>query len=148
MTPRCHYLQSAVERYREGLYDEAIDLAKLALEEQPALGKAWELVGMSHHAAGNDASAIHALEVATLLVPLSAVGQCVLSKCYMSRGHRELAGDMLRHLLSLDTLPPKLLPAIAAGLGSLGDLAMALEACRRAAAAEVDEGQPLYGMAH
>jgi hypothetical protein len=74
--------------------------------------------------------------------------QCVLAQCYAAVGHRELAGQMYRFVFSLPSLPDRLLPVVAEGLGQVGEFTLALEACRRAAACELDNGQPWYGMAH
>lgn len=133
---------------KDGRYQESLELACLQLQRSPDNGKLWEIRGLAHDALGHGASAIDALENATLLVPLSAAGQCVLAKCYESAGKRALARDMYHYLLSLESLPDSLWGVIAAGLGRVGDAALALEACRRAAARELDSGQPFFGMAH
>lgn len=134
--------------FREKQFNAMIELARPELERSPYDGKLWELCGMAFDAVGNSAKAIDALEAASLLVPLTPAGQCVLAKNYASIGQRNLARDMYRFLLSIESLPSELLPVVAAGLGSVGDVARALEACRRAAAHDLHDGQPLYGMAH
>ncbi len=141
-------LQSAVTLYEQGLIREALDLVRLMLEQIPDDGKLWELRGRCHDALNDLAEATWALEMATTLVPLSAVGQCVLAKCYVAAGYRELAREMYRYVYVIPRLPDKLLPILAAGLGSVGEVELALETCRRAATRELDNGQPLYGMAH
>lgn len=146
--PRNSALRSAVVLYKQGWYDQARDLARLTLEQVPHDGKLWELCGLCHDACGEVGEAMHALETATTLVPLSAAGQCVLAKCYVAAGHRELARQMYRFVFAREGLPGKLLPILAAGLGSVGDCEFALQACRRAAELELDSGQPLYGMAY
>lgn len=141
-------LDNAIDLYKQQRYNETLDVLRRAIERQPHNGKLWELLGITHHAMGDNAQATHALEVANTLVPLFAGGQCVLAKCYAAAGHKELAGDMYRHVLSLQDLPGRILPVVATGLGALGEYALALDACRRAAACEIDDGQPLFGMAH
>lgn len=141
-------LTAVLALYEAGLHQECLELACLELEKRPHDGKLWEVRGLAHDALGHRAESMKALETATTLVPLSLAGQCVLARCYAFVGHRELARNMYRHLFSLEPLPDRILAAVAAGLGSVGDSALALEACRRAAARELDSGQPFYGMAH
>lgn len=141
-------LKIAVALFREQQFADALSVAKAALEDDPNNGKLWELQAMALHNMGDAVGALKALETATMLVPLSASGQCVLAKCYSDNDKPDLAKQILHHLLSLDRFPNNLFPLLASGLGALGDAAGALEACRRAAEAEVDDGQPFYAMAH
>ena len=141
-------LQIAVSLFKKGDASNALTIAKAELQRAPDNGKLWELCGMAHHSLGDTVASLHAFETATMLVPLSAPAQCVLAKCYAVSGQKELARNIFQHLLTLDGFPDNLLPVVAAGLGALGKPSLALEACRRAAASGVDDGQPLYGMAH
>ncbi|GIW98615.1 MAG: hypothetical protein KatS3mg111_1948 [Pirellulaceae bacterium] len=148
MDDRDSTLKTVATLYEQGYYEQARDLAHSTLQQHPDDGKLWELCGLCHDALNDVAAATRALEKATLLVPLSAAGQCVLARCYAVTGHRDLARQMYRHVFSMADLPSRLLPMLAAGLGSAGDCELALQACRQAAALQLDSGQPFYGMAH
>lgn len=141
-------LDEALARFKDGALRESIRILSNALAQTPNNGKLWELRGIVLHTLGDIGNAKHAIEVAALLIPLSASSQCVLARCYAATGHNDLALDMLQQLMSLEELPDDLLPAISAGLGAVGNFHLALKACRRAATAGVDAGQPFYGMAH
>jgi tetratricopeptide (TPR) repeat protein len=140
--------QVAAALYQEGFYVETLELVEPELADDPDNGRLWELRGMAEYALGNSRGAVFALETATTLVPLSRSAQCVLAKGYLSIGKKELAADIYRFLFSLFGLRADLLPHLAAGLGSVGELAMALEACRRASTLDPASAPPLMGMAY
>ncbi|MCP4193750.1 MAG: hypothetical protein GY768_24320 [Planctomycetaceae bacterium] len=141
-------LESAISLYREGRYDEANELVSISLQANSDDGRLLELHGIIRNAQGNLTGAIASLEHAAAIIPLSLAGQCVLAQCYVAVGHRQLAGEMFRFLLSRPKVAPSLLPLIAAGFSVLEDHQLALEACRRAAECEIDNGEPFFGMAH
>lgn len=139
---------AAIALYNEGRYDEALGLARRTLEEYADEGRLWELCGLIHRARREPEPALHALEMASLLVPLGPVGRCVLAECYAHQGKRELARDLYQHLLASPGLPTDLLLQIAAGLDQIGDPVRALKTCRDASRQEPEAAQPYYDMGY
>lgn len=148
MSRMTHRMESAISLYRDGQYDAADDLVSHLLQTNPDDGKMQELHGIIRNAQGNLDGAIASLEYASLFIPLSLAGQCVLAQCYLAIGQIELANEIFRFLISQSRLTPSLLPLIAAGFTGLGNHQLALEACRRAAECEIDNGEPFFGIAH
>ena len=148
MSHMTHRMESAISLYRDGQYEAADELVSHSLQTNGDDGKLHELQGIIRNAQGNTIGAIDSLEYAALFIPLSLAGQSVLAQCYLLEGHHELAKEIFRFLLSRPRLTPCLLPLIAAGFTRLGDHQLALEACRRAAQYEIDNGEPFYGIAH
>ena len=143
-----HCMESAISLYRDGQYDAADELVSHLLQTNPDDGKLQELHGIIRNAQGNLEGAIASLEYASLFIPLSLAGQCVLAQCYLAVGQRKLANEIFRFLISRPRLTPSLLPLIAAGFTGLGNHQLALEACRRAAESGIDNGEPWFGIAH
>ena len=141
-------IENIIALYRERRYELAHQYVMRNLADAPNDGKQWELCGLIRNALKDRDGAIDALEHAVVLVPLSAAGQCTLAHCYTTAGHKQLAREMFEFLMSKTSLPTRLLPLIAVGCGRIGELELALEACRRAADANVDGADPIYGMAH
>ncbi|GIW81956.1 MAG: hypothetical protein KatS3mg105_3763 [Gemmatales bacterium] len=142
------FYRRIVQLYQQGRIDVAAQTLEAALDDDNTNGPLWELMGVLHAARRRFPQAIGALETATTLVPLTPLGQCVLANCYARTGHPDIAHQIYTYLLSHSDLPGELFPAIAKGFGHLGDPAMALEACRRAAEREIDRGESLFGMAY
>lgn len=140
--------RAAVTLYTEGLFDQALDLVQLQLEDTPDNGRLWELRGLIHRELGDAAAATHALETASLLVPLQSVGRCALAECYAHAGHRELARDIYRMTLADTAMPMELLLRVARGLDEVGDPVMALRACRAASHGDPDSARPYYEMSY
>jgi len=120
---RCFELAGA------GRLDEAGDLAEWALAEEEDNGSLWRFVGLLRHQAGDFTGACEALETAQLLVPLDPSTNCALAECLARTGCRGLAGEIYRGLATSERTPERLLPAIAAGLGYLGEYSSALDVC-------------------
>ena len=89
-----------------------------------------------------------ALETASLLVPLDPASQCALAECYARGGRRELARDLYRDLARNGRSPTALLPAVASGLGTVGDDETALQVCRELARRELSGHEVLFGTAY
>jgi tetratricopeptide (TPR) repeat protein len=120
---RCFELAGA------GRLDEAGDLAESALAQEDENGSLWRFVGLLRHQAGDFAGGCHALETAQVLVPLDPASNCALAECLARTGCRGPAGEIYRDLATCDRTPERLLPAVAAGLGYLGEYSSALEVC-------------------
>ncbi|MBL9124511.1 MAG: hypothetical protein JNG90_12825, partial [Planctomycetaceae bacterium] len=123
-------------------------VAEGAVADAPWDGKLWELLGLARQRVGDRCGARQALETANSLVPLSIAGQCALANCYLAEGLREPARVILTHLAACPELPTEHLAELAAGLGRVGELELALRMCRLASQREPDRDEPLYGMAY
>lgn len=134
---RCFELAGA------GRLAKAEDLAERALREDENDGHLWRFVGLLRHREQDYAGACHALETAGLLVPLEPSTRCALAECLARTGHRAPALDLYRDLLQDERCPTTLLPAVAAGLGHLGEDVEALAACR-----ELIRRNPTHPEAH
>src|SRR4051812_23104840 len=103
-----------------GRLAEADDLASGAVVRWPEDGPLWRTYGLIRYRRGAFAAACSALETAGLLVPLTPAARCALADCYARTGRDESARDLYRDLAEDGRCPTVLLPAVAAGLGSLG----------------------------
>lgn len=135
-------------RWQCGDLQGAAALLASAQVESPDDGGLWEFRGLTLTQLKRYPEACHALETASLLAPLSVCGQCGLAQCYLELDRRELARFMFRGLASRRDCPTACLAEIAAGLGRLGELELALQVCREASAREPESDEPLYGMAY
>ena len=97
--------------------------------EYPDDGWGWVLLGLVRHRQGDLVQASHALETASLLIPLDAPTQAVLAECFMRTGYPDLARLVYLALATENRTPDVLLPAVAAGLGLLGEYGSALQVC-------------------
>ena len=120
---RCFELAGA------GLLDEAGDLAEQALEREGENGGLWRFVGLLRHRAGDFRGARDALETAQALVPFDPSTSCILAESLARTGHAGPAVEVYDALIADGRCPDTLLPAIAAGLGYLGEDSRALDVC-------------------
>ena len=120
---RCFELAGA------GQLDEAGDLAEQALEWEGDNGGLWRFVGLLRHRAGDFRGARDALETAQALVPFDPTTSCVLAESLARTGHAGPAREVYDALTADERCPDKLMPAIAAGLGYLGENGRALDVC-------------------
>lgn len=142
-------LQAAIALFRQGSHTQSLERISQLLDDDPHAGKAWELKGLIEDALSWENRAIHSLETATTLVPLSASGQYVLAKNYLEIGKTDLAKSVFTLLLQREDIPDRLLPALSTYLGrQTGLVHLALEACRKAARRDPDQGDSWLGMAH
>ena len=130
------FLRSGLELFNQGRLVEAEELIEAGLERFPDEGDLWQLCGLLRHRGGDASGACAALETASVLVPLAPSSCCALADCYVRMGRRALARDLYRQLAGDVRCPTALLPAVASGLGSLGDDEAALGACRELARRE------------
>jgi hypothetical protein len=70
-----------------------------------------------------------------------------LADCYAWVGQANLAGMLYRGLAEDPACPTELLPPVAAGLGAVGENALALETCRELARREPWRHQAYFGIA-
>jgi len=117
------------------------------LEDHPNHGGLWQLLGLIHRQLGDWYGSLAALETASALVPLERASRCALADCYARLDKPALALDLYRHLADDPSCPTAILPAVASGLGSLGEDRAALAVCRRLVAAEPDRHEAHFGVA-
>ncbi|WZO99839.1 hypothetical protein EP7_001453 [Isosphaeraceae bacterium EP7] len=141
-------VERCFELLREGRLEEADRLAGEAVEAEPDNGELWEMRGLLRQRSGDHAGACEALEMASMLVPMGHAPQCALADCYAKTGKTDLAHDMYQHLAGDPRCPTFLLPAVASGLGTLGDLTGALGVCQTWSDREPSCHEALFGTAY
>ncbi|MBX6312449.1 MAG: tetratricopeptide repeat protein [Isosphaeraceae bacterium] len=139
-------LKRCLEWYHEGRIPEAIALAEEGLAQSPDDGGLWQIYGLLRRRIGDVDGARAALETASALMPLDPPARCALADCYALTGKTELAGDLYRQLAGDARCPTALLPAVASGLGSLGDDEAALGACCELARREPGSHEAYFGI--
>lgn len=138
---RCFELAGA------GQLDEAGDLAEQALEWEGDNGGLWRFVGLLRHRAGDFRGARDALETAQALVPFDPTTSCVLAESLARTGHPGPALEVYDALTADERCPDKLMPAIAAGLGYLGENGRALDVCVELIRRRPDHAEAHFGAA-
>lgn len=136
------------ELVRRGMLAEADGLLDAALDNSPDDGDLWQIRGQIRRRQGDFGGAREALETATLLVPLNPQARCTLAECYARTGQEALAGVIYRGLARDARCPTELLPAVASGLGSLGDDSSALAACREILRRDPSRHEAHFGAAY
>lgn len=126
----------------------ASQVAEQATADAPWDGRLWELLGLARKRMCDLDRARRALETANSLVPLSVPAQCALADCYLAAGQKDAARAILTHVAANTFCPTANLAELAAGLGRIGELELALRTCRLATEREPDRDEPLYGMAY
>ena len=126
----------------------AAEVAEQATADAPWDGRLWELLGMARKKLRDTEGTRRSLETANALVPLSVAAQCVLADCYLAEGRKEAARVILTHVAANTHCPTAHLAELAAGLGRVGEMELALRCCRSASEREPDRDEPLYGMAY
>lgn len=141
-------LGRCVELLGEGRIVEAEQRTREAVELSPEDGRLWQLRGLVLLRSQELQGACDALETASLFVPLDWSARCALGDCYRRLGKSALAIDVYRHLASQPSCPTTLLPAVAAGLGSLGAFEDALEVCRTIVTRDPSAHGGYFGVAY
>jgi len=139
-------LQEARAAYEAGDLRHAIRIIQHRLSENPEEGRAWELCGLIHYAAGHFLESLAALEQATTRVPLRPSGRVCIAHAYARIGRSELARDLLVHLIKDNSVTPPLLLQVASGLNELNRPELAVAACREAIRRNSDFAQAYYEM--
>ena len=136
-------LRRCFELYHRGELAHASELSEHALHKFSDDGALWQLHGLVRRDRGDFDGARRALEMASVLIPLNPGAQCALAECYARAGQTGLARDLARS----GRAPTPLLPAVASGLGSVGDSESALEVCRELSRREPTQHEAFFGMA-
>ncbi|WP_435016132.1 tetratricopeptide repeat protein [Tundrisphaera sp. TA3] len=140
-------LDRCLELARHGRYEDAADLAGVAVLDEPSDGQLWQLCGLLRHKLGRMPGALEALETASALVPLAPASRCALAECYARSGHDGLACEIYCALSRDRACPTDLLPNIASGLGSMGEDEEALNTCLELLRRDPNYHQAHYGVA-
>ena len=129
MTEHPAIRERCFELAQEGRIEEAVALAEQATRHCPDSGNSWVALGRVRYRQRDLLGACHALETASLLIPLDPPTRSILAECFARTGHRELARHMYEALAGDARTPDRMLPAVAAGLGYLGEWGAALGVC-------------------
>jgi tetratricopeptide (TPR) repeat protein len=138
---RCFELAGA------GRLDEAGDLAEQALGRDEDDGSLWRFVGLLRHQAGDFRGARDALETAQALVPFDPEASCALAESLARTGRVGPALEIYDALAADRRCPEGLMPAIAAGLGYLGEDRRALDVCVELIRRRPDHAEAHFGAA-
>lgn len=133
---------------RSSRLEEAASLASTGLDRFPDEGRLWRLRGLVRHQIQNYRGAGDDIETASLLVPLDPAARRALADCHMRAGEKALARDLYLHLSADPKCPTELLPAVASGLGGLGEYPAALETCRRLVRRDSNRHEAHFGIAY
>ena len=120
---------------------------KRQLTDDVNAGRCWERLGILELARDRREAALHSLETASVLVPLSHRGQLALAACYSASGFPESARTIYQHLAAAVHFETELLADLAAGLGRVGEHELALAVCRDASQRMPGVAAPLLGIA-
>lgn len=118
--------------FEVGNYLLAAKFAGYWLAKDPDSFAAWDLLGHALLRLGRIGEGIDALEHAALLKPLSDASRIELAIAYGVLGRSKLSCELLMSLVLGDNCSPHNLLRIATGLDLLGQIRLALEACRAA----------------
>lgn len=129
-----------------GRLAEAHAACERAIRADADDGRAWELLGLVFHDAGQYLEAADALERASLLLPVRDEARVALAACYGALRRRRLATELYLELMLRGQLDLALMLQVAAGLDAVDEPGLAMEACRRAADLDRDSAQLYYDM--
>ena len=132
---------------RIGRLDEAEKLAAQAVGDYPEDGRLRLIQGLIRHRLRDFPGARSALESAARLAPLEPSVRSILADCFARTGGTREAAGIYRTLAADDCCPISLLPAIASGLGDLGEYEAALDACRDIIRRDPGHHQAHFGVA-
>ena len=122
-------LEPCRARVRRGELTAAARAATRFTVAYPDEGSGWILLGQIRHRQRDLIKACHALETASLLVPLGPPTQATLAECFAGTGYPDLARSVYLAMATDDRTPENLMPAVAAGLGLPGEYGLALRVC-------------------
>lgn len=147
MTAEGMFWQTALLYWREGAFTAARDAANAGLRLNPDHAGLLEALALSLYELEEYGDALHALESATTLQPLSNFAQLVLAELYLHFGLPDSAGTIAVYLAEVDTIPPRLLPRLATILGRLGLNSEALSVCRKLLVERPEDRHAWFGIA-
>ena len=118
--------------FESGNYSLAAQFAGYWLAKDPDSFAAWDLLGHASLKVGKLEEGIDAFENAALLKPLSEASRIELAIAYGVLGRTALSGELLLSLVVGGNCSATNLLRIATGLDLLGQIRLALKACRAA----------------
>lgn len=130
--------------YLSGNYDAAVDAAEAGLEAHPDAGRLWEMRGVALQALGDFNDAIHSLERASLLVPLSSAGQLALAAGYCVLKKKDLARSIYIHLARHVEVKTSQLSNLAKGLRFVDELGMAAGVAKERIERDPENGEAYF----
>lgn len=148
MTVGRDYFHHAVGAFDQQNYDQAVKLARLGLKHAPDDASLWQMLGISLWLQADLQNGQEALENATCLAPLSALGQLALGQIYARQGKTDLARTIFAHLAGGDVCPTPLLNKLASACGQIGEYELALHVCRVLNSRLPDHHGALFGIAY
>ncbi len=140
--------QKSFEYFVNYRFDKALRLISEATTRFPNSGRLFDLEGIILEKLERIRAAISSLEKATILSPLTPLGQIVLSSCYLKIGKPALAKTILEFMADSDTTPVDMLKFVAEQLGSIKEYHLALQVCRRSAMENPNSAESFYGVAY
>ncbi|MEM9149656.1 MAG: hypothetical protein AAGB19_04300, partial [Cyanobacteria bacterium P01_F01_bin.3] len=140
--------ERAAKLFKSGFNRPALDVLEVQLNETPDAGELWLLRATILHAEARWADALHAIETASMLMPLTLGGELVLADCYSHLDKHELGVASYEHLLAQPTLPVDYYAGLYAGFKRAGKFEQAMASCRKAIELVPDNDEAYFGMAH
>ncbi len=141
-------LRDIAASYEANDWERCGHALRLALLRFPDDGRFIQWQGLVWHAQGAFSAACRALETAALLIPLSIGAQIAWADAHLAAGRRDDAQTILQFLAArIDDIASPHLPRLAAGLGRVGEYALALDVCREASLREPEDDEACFGMA-
>lgn len=147
MNPGEDILGRCFELAGAGDLDAAGDLAEFALADEGDNGPLWRFVGLLRHRSGDHVGTCEALATAQALVPLDPTASCALAESLARTGCSAPACMVYQALANDGGCPERLMPAIAAGLGFLGEFEQALDVCVELIRRRPDHAEAHFGAA-
>lgn len=123
--------EAARSAYHSGNLRKGMTIVQRCLDADPDDGRAWELSGLIHYSGGNFRQSVHALELASALVPLCSAGRVCLAHAYAKTDRIGLACDLMTDLIDDDSISVPLLLQVAAGFDSIDQPDLAVRTCQR-----------------
>ncbi|QEF98276.1 Anaphase-promoting complex, cyclosome, subunit 3 [Stieleria maiorica] len=136
----------ASAEFASGNYPLAVQFLQYVLARDDEHFGALRLMGLACLALNETPDGIAALEEASLLRPLDAAARIELAIGYGASGHPDLSCDLLMSEATGGRANASEMLRIAVGLEAVDEPRLAMEACRRAGAANPDSAEVHYQM--
>lgn len=148
MTHADMFRQMAADRLAYGDAVQTREACLAGLRVDPDRSELHELLGLALYELEDLGPAVHHLESASALAPLSPVGQLALADLYVGFGLVLAATAVYEFLAEPDRCPTPLLADVARGLGRLGRYEAALQVCHQITARRPGYHPAWFGIAH
>lgn len=131
---------------RENRLGEVGRLLRERLVDAPDCGTTWRLLGLVEHGERRWASAVNALEEASLRIPLDALAECALAEAYARLGKLQWALDLLSGVASSRGVPASVLSRAAKLCDQMGCPSLAITFSRRVLASEPESSRGYFDL--